>query len=45
MKKFSVSMMLLMAALGAKAQMTPEAWIASMLDLPSINQIIAEDKA
>lgn len=45
MKKFSVSMMLLMAALGAKAQMTPEAWIASMPDLPSINQIIAEDKA
>ena len=38
-------MMLLMAALGAKAQMTPEAWIASMPDLPSINQIIAEDKA
>lgn len=35
----------LTAVVSAKAQMTPEAWIASMPDLPSINQIIAEDKA
>lgn len=44
MKKIFVTMMLLMAALGAKAQMTPEAWIASLPSLPSINQIIAEDR-
>ena len=44
MIKIFVTMMLLMAALGAKAQMTPEAWIASLPELPSITQIIAEDR-
>lgn len=44
MKKIFVSIMLLMTVLGVKAQMTPEAWIASLPDLPSINQIITEDR-
>lgn len=45
MKKIFVSTLILTAVVSAKAQMTPEAWIASMPDLPSITQIIAEDKA
>ena len=34
-----------MMTIGLKAQLTPEAWIASFPGLPSISQIISEDKA
>lgn len=45
MKKVFVSILMLTATVSVKAQMTPEAWIAQFPELPSINQIIAEDKA
>ena len=39
------SIVMLTTAMSVKAQMTPEAWIAQFPELPSINQIITEDKA
>ena len=45
MKKIFISIAMLTTAVSVKAQMTPEAWIAQFPELPSINQIIAEDKA
>ena len=45
MKKILFSIVMLTTAMSVKAQMTPEAWIAQFPELPSINQIIAEDKA
>ena len=45
MKKVIISILMLTTAVSVKAQMTPEAWIAQFPELPSINQIIAEDKA
>lgn len=45
MKKMLFSIVMLTTAMSVKAQMTPEAWIAQFPELPSINQIITEDKA
>lgn len=45
MKKILISIAMLTTAVSVKAQMTPEAWIAQFPELPSINQIITEDKA
>ncbi len=44
MKKMLISIAMLTTAMSVKAQMTPEAWIAQFPELPSINQIIQEDK-